>query len=239
MKLLKKSEVASQTEEIKRQQISEGTELVQRIGALRKALNELQEQQKHFVEKSKEELTRETSELYGQKEVLKADVASLTAVRAELQRPLDEEWKKLRDAQNIFERDKGRFTVEDEKLDARERELKVREARIDITLERAEKAQIESERLNKQAKEEKVSADEILKAANNRRESINNQIQGEIEELKVKQDRNEFERKGLEQIKKLQEIKENELNEKELGINDKYETLLRTEKRLNKAKNGK
>lgn len=234
MKIPDKKVANTQAQELKRQQISEGTEMVQKIEALRKALNSLQEQHKYFIEKSKEELSRETSELFGQKETLKAEVLSLTAVRAELQRPLDEEWKKLRDEQAIFERSREKFTVQDEKLEARERELKVREARIDITLERAEKAQLESKERSRQIQIDGLEAENILKGIQNAKEGADIQIAQRLEEVKLREDAVEFEKQGVEHVRKLNDLKEQELQEKESKLKDQHETLKRAKKELNK-----
>lgn len=231
MKIPTKIQANIQTQELKRQQIKEGTEMVERVEALRKALNSLQDQHKHFIENSKEELMRETTELFGQKETLKAEVASLTVVKIELQKPLDDEWKKLKDAQIIFEREKEKFTVADDKLDARERELKVREARIDITLERAEKSQIESENRNKEAESNEKESENILKAMRNSKQEADVQIAQRMEEMKKKEDEVEFEKQGVEHVKKLNQIKEKELNERERQIKDKEQTFLRNKKR--------
>lgn len=231
MKILEKRIANTQSQELKRQQIKEGTEMVERVEALRKALNSLQDQHKQFIEKSKEELERETTELFIQKEILKAEVVSLTSVRTELQRPLNEEWKKLKDAQLAFERDKENFTVADDKLDDRERELKVREARIDITLERAEKAQIESENKNKEAESNEKESANILKAMQNSKQEADLKIAQRIEEIKKKEDEVEFEKQGVEHVKKLNQIKEKELNERERQIKDKEQTFLRNKKR--------
>lgn len=231
MKLMKKAEVNTQAQELKRQQISEGTELVQRIDALRKAHTELTEQQKQFVEKAKEELIRETTELYGQRELLKADVVSLTAIRAELQRPLDEEWKKLKDAQRIFEKKSTEVSDKDEELDAKERALEVKEARIDITIERAEKAQIEAEKREKESETMLIESENILKNSKNRREEIDAQIADRMSEAGIKENEIEFNRQGVEQLIKLNNMREKDLDERERKIDDKYKTLLRTEKR--------
>lgn len=234
MKIPEKKVANNQAQELKRQQIAEGTLMVEKIEALRKALNSLQDQHKHFIEQSKEEMQRETSELFGQKETIKAEVVSLTAVREELRRPLDKEWKELRDAQTIFERSKEKFEVKDGKLDARERELKNREARIDVTLERAEEAQIESEQRSKDAKIAKEDAEYALKAMQNNKQNADEEIAKRMEEMKKKEDSVEFEKQGVEHVKKLNALKEKELNDRERAINDKYATLLRTEKRIKK-----
>lgn len=231
MKIPDRKVANTQAQEIRRQQISEGTDMVQKIEALRKALNSLQEQHRHFIEESKEELKREITELYGQRESIKAEVASLTAVRTELQRPLDEEWKKLKDAQVDFERNKEKFTAQDEKLESRERELKVREARIDITLERAEKAHIESEKLNKQAAEDSLEAENILKYSQNAKDGADIQIAKRMKDMKAKEDGVEFEKQGVEHVKKINSLREKALDKKEAEVNAKYRTLMETTKK--------
>lgn len=235
MKIPDKKDANAQTQELKRQQISEGTEMVKRVEALRAALNSLQEQHKYFIEKSKEELARETTELFGQKEILKAEVVSLTAIRAELQRPLDEEWKKLKEEKIVFERSKEKFNVQGEKIDARERELKVREVRIDITLERAEKAQIESEEKNRQASKNSLEAENLLKVIQNTKQDIDIKIAKRIEEIKIKEEAVEFEKQGVENVKRLNDLKEKNLQVLERQLNDRKETLLREKKRNAKS----
>lgn len=232
MKIPDKKVANSQAQELKRQQIQEGTEMVEKIEALRKALNSLQDQHKHFIATSKEEFDREILELRGQKESLKSEVESLTAVREELKRPLDAEWKVLKDNQIIFEREKEKFVVADEKLDARERELQNKEARLNITLERAEKAQIDAEKMNAEAQVAKEKAEYALKAMQENKQNADKEISKKMEELKAKEDSVEFEKKGVEHFRKLQDLKERELNDRERAINDKYQTLLRTQKRI-------
>ena len=234
MKLLKRAEVASQAAELKRQQVSEGMELVERVNALRKALADLQQQQRNFVEASKEELKRETTELFGQKESLKAEVISLTTVREELKKPLIKEWNELKANQDKFAKEKSEVSTRVEKLEKDEVKVKYLMAQKESSLQKALEAEQQVNERNKQAERDRISAEEVLKTSQNVAKGIYERVAEREKEIARKEEKVNFDLQANEHVKEINERKEKELNIRERQINDKYATLQRTIKRNGK-----
>lgn len=234
MKLLTKQAVNIQSAEIKRQQISEGQDLVKRIEALRAAHSSLQEQHKNFVNKSKEELNRETTELYGQRETLKSEVESLTVVKAELQKPLDEEWRRVRQESTTIATEKERFLLEQLSFERKQSEFGLEKSRLD---NRAEKlSQLESAVNERERKSIIVSeeSEKIIQEVRKNQQKAETQIAKRLKEVLRKEKAVDFEKQGVEQVKKLNKLKEYELADLERQLIDRQQTLERTIKRNGK-----
>jgi hypothetical protein len=87
-------------------------------------------------------------------------------------------------------------------------------------------------RLLEEAKEEKLSADQMLKDIIANRAEIEKECNERLEAVSVKEEKVEFDLQANKQMVKIYEARNKELNIREKQINDRYETLLRTEKRL-------
>ncbi len=227
MKLMKKSEVNTQSAELKRQQISEGQELIKRIEALRAALSSLQQQHKDFLEKSQEELHRETTELFGQRESLKAEVASLTIVQAELQKPLIDRWNELKQAEVRFNTDRERLLIDKLQFTEKEDALAAMRKVLEGSLERAKVMEYEAKKRNEDSLKKDSEAEKTLVEARKQEESTNTKVTKALKDIDVQRKGMEFERQGLEHVKSLQRVKELELNEREAEIKSKYQMLLK------------
>ena len=86
-------------------------------------------------------------------------------------------------------------------------------------------------RLLDEAKAEKSEADQILSDARANRDEIEKECNERLEQVAIKEEKVNFDLQANENVKELNEKKEQDLNERERAINDKYATLQRTLKR--------
>lgn len=98
MRLLKKSAVASEASQQKKQLIDEGIAIARKVDALRQALAGLEEQQSRFVGGMEEELRRRTKALFDEIAGRESEIRALEERRKDLTAPLDAEWQKVRSA---------------------------------------------------------------------------------------------------------------------------------------------
>ena len=85
-----------------------------------------------------------------------------------------------------------------------------------------------------EAKEEKLSADQMLKDTIANRDEIEKECAERLLEVSVKEEKVEFDLQANKHIKEINARKEKELNIRERQINDKYATLQRSINRLKK-----
>ena len=228
MKLLKRAEVSTQAAELKRQQVSEGMELVARVEALRKALSDLQQQHRAFIETSKIELARETTELFGQREGIKAEVEVLTKVREELKKPLTKEWNELKANQDKIKKQEKDLFDRGEELEKKELELEYDSTQVKVSLQKALEAEQQVNQRNILSEQAKLQAEEVLKAAQNSAQRTYELAAEREKEVSLKEEKVKFDLKANENVGNINKAKEQDLNERERAINDKYQQLLKT-----------
>jgi hypothetical protein len=164
MKLLPKQKVNSIVQDEKRAQIEEGINLARKIDALREKLADLQKQHELFVSGMEENLKERTDDLFKEIERRKVEIKLLEVKRQELLKPLDFEWKIIKERlegieqrelnlknekDNLKRKEEGIQKKHDEAkeilshIKVRERELTTAYSKAEDNLEVTEKIKLE------------------------------------------------------------------------------------------------
>lgn len=234
MRLLDKKNVASEAASQRKAQIDEGLRLAQKIDKLRSEKDSLEEQRNRFIAGAKEELAKQTLDLVNEIAVRKAQIVELEAQRKRLLEPLDNQRALLtqREAELNEEKDKiakGLQVIQEKtaRLDEIKKKEKESLQKIKIREHELERAYLKAE--NHSSETEKIHNDLIAQ-----KDSWVSQKAQEEKEIKRLQGENEFNRQANENMKEILHRRELELNDREKMVNDRYQTLLRSEQRLNK-----
>lgn len=232
MKLLDKKKIASDFNDQKKAQVDEGVRIAKQVDILREELASLEHQREVFLAGSKLELTKATGVLLEKIETLKGEIKKLEEKKEELRKPLDDAWAKLTEDLLALQKDKDEFKTSEyelskekkriekatERLTARENEFAENGRAIAKLNIQAQQLKDEAERINASAKHEYGEQTRKFTEAN--------------AELAKKQRQADIDAKDNERVRKVQEKRELDLNNREKAIDDKYQTLLRTIKRV-------
>lgn len=235
MKLQPKKTVAVQVATERRQQIDEGVSIAKKVDALRENFAQLQFQQRKFVESSRLELERQTSGLTEEIASKRRELLELAEEKKLLLAPLDEAWRDVKEKRKevqkrltqIAQKEKG-LAVSISKAEADRQEAKSALSNIKVRERELAKAYTEADSLRAEA--EATNAE----AKSNKEKSVE-KLEQKWEELEKIQAKNQFDAEANLNQKALLDLIEKELNDKDRAVNDKYQTLLRTQERI---KNG-
>jgi chromosome segregation ATPase len=236
VRLLSKTQIAVDTSLAKKKLIDEGLSVARKIDKMREEMLNLQKQQREFIEGTKSAIEKETKGVSEALEHLKTEVSMLVAEREKLKEPLDKEWTQLKEVQKKLSEDQGIFKQHQQDLSATKILSDAREVALDGKDKRLNLTQAEFERILQEAKDEKLHADSILSAARGKQEVMDKMIESRLDEVIVRENTVEFNRQGLEQITKNQEMKEKELVDRERAVTDKYNQLLKTQENVKHTK---
>lgn len=100
MRLMPKSEVAAKTANLKRQEIEAGVKIARRVDAVRDTLLEEEKKLEAFRVKRLKEIHAELDPLENRVRDLKKEVPDLEDRRKAALKPVDDEWKVVREAKN-------------------------------------------------------------------------------------------------------------------------------------------
>jgi hypothetical protein len=234
MKIPSKQQVSVQIADQKRHQILEGVQIAKRVDVLRNSLAELERNQKNFIEQSTKELTEATDKLYTKKVVLEREIKEAEIKLAELRKPLDEEWKRVNDKTDELRQYANDLSSKSLSFDLDKDEFLKKQDKLSKQEKHNDLIQEQFCRLLEEAKEEKLSADQILKDSIANRDEIEKELAERLLAVSVKEEKVNFDLQANEHVKEINERKEKELNVRERQINDKYATLQRTIKRNGK-----
>jgi hypothetical protein len=225
MKIPTRNVVNTQIADQRRHQVLEGVQIAKRVDVLRNSLAELERNQKNFIEQSTKELTQATDKLYTKKIVLEREIKEAEEKLAELRKPLDEEWKVLDKKSNElmqFANDLSSknldFELNKQKFEEKKEKLSRQEKHNDLIQE-------QFIRLLDEAKKEKLEADQMLSDAKANRDEIEKELADRLLAVSVKEEKVEFDLQANEQIKKIYEARNKELETKEKEFNAKYKIL--------------
>jgi len=231
MKIPSKQQVSVQIADQKRHQILEGVQIAKRVDVLRNALAELERNQKNFIEQSTKELTEVTEKLYTKKTVLEREIIEAEIKLEELRKPLDEEWGRATEKKLELEAYANQLAVKKLNFNLDKDEFLKKQDKL-IKLEKHnDLIQEQFERLLEEAKEEKLSADQMLKDSIANRDEIEKELAERLLAVSVKEEKVNFDLQANEHIKEINERKEKELNIRERQIKDLYSTYERNLKR--------
>ncbi len=232
MKLLSKQEVSQQKAIERKLEIDEGGKIAKRVDTLRRTYSEEEAKLLKFRDQSLAQLRKDIGDLDNQKAALEITIVELETKRAELKKPLTQEWKKLeeeigrlKELDNDLEEKKESLLQIEIDLSNREKELSLEQERIDD-----QKVVVARSIQNSEAKE--TLAFNTLLDAQKQKEAIDKTLEIRREEIAKERADLEVEKRDTKNLKKVLENKAKELEDREKRINDKYETLLRTQERI-------
>jgi hypothetical protein len=230
MKIPSKQQVSVQIADQKRHQVAEGLIIARKIDVMRDSLLNLERNQKNFIEQSTKELNEATDKLYTKKIVLEREIKEAEDKLAELRKPLDEEWNELKLRQESLAEEEQHLKIKMQDLEV----ISQKQTEKQDKLSRQEKhnglIQEQFCRLLDEAKEEKLSADQMLKDTIANRDEIEKECAERLLAVSVKEEKVEFDLQANEQIKKIYEAKRKELETKEKEFNAKIQTFNQVKK---------
>lgn len=234
MQLLKKSEVQAAKNLDRKREIDEGVKLAKRVDALRQAASTEEASLKHTRDAALAELHRDVAELVAQKTTLRGEIPVLQAQKAEALRPLDEEWHRLREFEaSLAERDEETRAVEASN-DTRAHILDLQDTNIALEKERTLNDRERSKKLLEEAFRDSERAKEIKAEAVASAKESDAQVRIREKALKIREGALLLRIIATDARGNSQDEREIEQNNRDRALNDKYETLLRTEARIKK-----
>lgn len=134
MKLLPKSEIDRQKAVEQRTAVDEGAKIARRVDRLREVSAETEATLKALRDKTVAQIHEEIAQKLKEKGEIIAEVKALEERRIELQKPLDSEWAKVREAAADVNRRTEDANVIEHKLADREGEIALKEKKVASTL---------------------------------------------------------------------------------------------------------
>lgn len=215
MYLLKKSAIASELAQQKKQEIDQGLELARKVDALRIKLLDLERQEKEFIDGMRSRLKQSTGTLEAELAELNHQVEQAKLALAELKQPLDAEWSKVKvelvnieDSKLKVARGLARLDEKEAKLVLLEKEgksklsnIKIRERELEnaykraiqneedsrIALERSQNVQGQAEFQFRAKAQEFAEVEAVLRIREREVEMKSNKLDQDKEELIIKE----------------------------------------------------
>lgn len=173
MKLLPKKQVQTLVEDQRKNQIDEGVMLARKVDALREKLADLQKQHSLFVMGMEDNLQEKTGKLFERIQGLETEIKLLEVKKAELRKPLDLEWQKLKtDKESLVAKTSeiegvlSQIRGKEERIGKRDTEskeklnhIKIRERELERTFDKADQLRVEAEKVFLQKNNEKEKQD--------------------------------------------------------------------------------
>lgn len=231
MRLLNKSDIAKAKANEQRMNVEEGLKLAKRVDNLREVAAQEEVSLAKFRKEQIAKINEEITKAEGKKSSLFKEVKDLEERRKELQKPLDDEWSRI---------NKERLSLESFREEVAERSARVndKEQGVREALEKAGRQLAQAATKNDLSSDKLREADSAAKAASKSLENAK-KVEAQALALKEKAEKEVAERlekvalreKGADNREKENTRISKELKNKERAINDKYKTLLRSQKR--------
>ncbi len=233
MRLLAKQQLQDDLSLQKKIEIDNGIAIARKVDVLRETLATLEQSHKDFIAHSTEERKLLLGQLDYEINEKKKELERLDEQRKILLEPLDGEWKILREAQEEHTLNIENLSLKQNELSQKEKRITEEEKRIEKDTAIASDARRQAEQKLGQASKELKDAERISLQAKRYSEQIHLGLREEQDAMSNKmQDFNSW-ANALDKREILISAKEKQLVDKERFINDKYNTLIRTIKRLN------
>ncbi len=237
MKLLPKQEVTGLKSQERKFEIDEGAKLAKTIDKLRQLSAEEQVRLSKFREETLGKLRNDTLEEASKKDKITLEITELEKKRIKLLLPLDKEYAELylakeecRVRENRLNERELILLPKEVENDRKTKENETERKKIIITKEKTDK-------LLQNAQESNRDAELIKVEANKFKEVQNLQITEREQAVTVRENVSNIRELDLNNWANSLKNKEIEQSKRERAINDKYETLLRSQSRL--KNNGK
>ncbi len=215
-------------------EIDEGAKIARRVDSLRSKVAQEDMELKKFREASIKKVQEEINSLISNRDVMVKEVEELTEKKRILQIPLDDAWKQC-DKRNIeLTEVENKLTEKAQILHRQEVEIESREYRLKIAEEEILDEKTKIKYVTAKASDLFDLAQGKFRDAEEMFDKANHYFENKKVTL-VEREMNVAARERTAQlVRDSNDRDRSELNKRERLINDKYETLLRTEKRLNK-----
>lgn len=225
MKLLDKKRLTSDANIQRKEQIDEGVRIARAVDKNREELASLQKQRELFFASQKAELDKAIGSRVEELEKLNQDIEKAKIERAELRKPLDDEWHQLskdktalRTEEEGFRLQKDEFNREKEKVEA-DKKLNTRNS------EENERVKAETLQLNTLAQEKLDEAEKIRVRATQGEADLNARIEREAKDIALKRQQIDIDSKDIARREKAIEVRQKEQDDRERYLIDRYKTL--------------
>lgn len=234
MELLDKKQIVQQKSQERKTEIDQGVLLAKKIDALRETYAKEEQKLSLFRSENLKHVKKELDVLTEKKREYQSEIKALEKRCEELKKPLDAEWEELSKAQNSLEKLESEYRIKisdfltKERLQKeREKEIQIEESRIRDLRDSITKSVIVSER-------DRKVASEVLDSAKTLSGNMIQEAQVRLDSSVSREMEVAARERDIINSKKVLDRRESELDSRERAINDKYQTLLRSIKRLNK-----
>jgi len=231
MKLLTKSQVSQEVNFQKKQQIDEGISIATRVDALRKTLGELELQYKEFATLKQKELDGLFTALEKEIQEKRYEIKILEERRIKLLKPLNEEWKQVKEAQSELETKEEEYNGRIIVLKCLENRLEARENGLAPQLKSLGEKITANELATKRTQVNLKKSEEILKSAEIKEKDINNLVSEKMQELLEREALMASKERELDIKNSQLEADKKEINNKRIQLEDREATLEREIKR--------
>ncbi len=236
MKLLSKNEIEKAKSLERKLEIDEGAKLARKVDDLRKLSAEEEMKQSKFRLASLKETNDQIAAATTERDSLLAEVVKLREEKRILQIPLDAKWSEVKGYEQRLQRLEIEISVKETSLEQRKKDLSVLEEAARVTENEIDLA---AQRIagNLLASERKVQeADAVLDEAKLVRNETDDYVESQKNSLLSREAEVAVRERDVENRELDLEEERRQLAILERQINDKYETLLRTENQLNHGK---
>lgn len=231
MRLLDKKEIATKHAAQKKIEIEEGIKIARKVDALRETASKEEARLSKFRTETTKQVQSEIDALIIDRALLKDEVETLCSEKKNLSIPLDAQWEKVKDREALLIRAKDELTalfadvaVSVAQIKKAEKLLRIEESRIAYEREAVLKNFEESQ-------DALAKARETLREAGVMKTSIQDFSRNKEQELASREAGVAALERNAQMRMRAQDARELELNARETLIADRYQTLLRDEKR--------
>ncbi len=232
MQLLEKRQIDGLKAKERQQEIQEGKKLAEKVDALRELASREQTNLSKFTEESVAHLKAEIGTLIDDKEALKTEIRELELQKSIAQVPLDNKWAEFHEKQSELEslgielHEKQRqITQKEAEADKRLRDLSVESSRVSDEHARISEVLSQTDRLKKEA-------DTTVQDARNQAATVHLTAEFRDNTSRDRENRLNISEKSLKESEEAIHIHTKDLEDRERALQDKYETLIRTQERI-------
>jgi len=232
MKLLPKKTIDVQVAAQRKAQIDEGVVIAKKIDALRQTYGSLETQHKAFLDGMKKSLDDSNRKLIESIAHKKLEIEELEEKRSRLLEPLTYAWEEVKLEKKRISEVTNSLDDRELRLAAKEENIRDRDKKSKDSLNRINIRERELSAAYQEADEARTEILEIKKTVSEFRESSKKDIELRYQDIRHKEEQNQYSFEFCERKKSELDARECALNDRERSINDKYETLQRTINRI-------
>lgn len=237
MKLLDKKTIAQQKSLEKKQEIDEGLKLARRIDVLRDTSSKEETRLAKFRIESLKQTKKEIDELIVERERIRKEVLQAEEERRIARLPLDNEWQSLKDRRSELGSIADTILTKAQELLIEERAITDRRKYLTIDEERIADNKRESLKMILEAQENVNGSREVLEYARKAREIGDHNLSERSKILDRREAKIAVREREADITEEQFKTKDEEIIRREILVNDRYATLLRSEQRLKNGNN--